>query len=82
MPIIGIDLGTSNSAAAALRGGRPVLDGAIDFMYRIKPDMVYDTGATTVINTPPMSFALRRGVCQDFAHIMFSGLRGIGLPSA
>ena len=25
MPIIGIDLGTSNSAAAALRGGRPVI---------------------------------------------------------
>jgi len=32
--------------------------------------------------TPPMSFALRRGVCQDFAHIMISGLRGIGLPAA
>jgi transglutaminase-like putative cysteine protease len=31
---------------------------------------------------PPMSFALRRGVCQDFAHIMISGLRGIGLPAA
>jgi transglutaminase-like putative cysteine protease len=29
-----------------------------------------------------MSFALRRGVCQDFAHIMISGLRGIGLPAA
>jgi transglutaminase-like putative cysteine protease len=28
-----------------------------------------------------MSFALRRGVCQDFAHIMISGLRGIGLPA-
>jgi transglutaminase-like putative cysteine protease len=27
-----------------------------------------------------MSFALRRGVCQDFAHIMISGMRGIGLP--
>jgi len=25
MPIIGVDLGTSNSAAAALRGGRPII---------------------------------------------------------
>jgi transglutaminase-like putative cysteine protease len=25
---------------------------------------------------------LRRGVCQDFAHIMISGLRGLGLPAA
>ncbi len=44
--------------------------------------MVYDTKATTVTTTAPMSFALRRGVCQDFAHIMISGLRGIGLPAA
>ena len=29
-----------------------------------------------------MSFALRRGVCQDFAHIMIAGLRGLGLPAA
>jgi transglutaminase-like putative cysteine protease len=29
-----------------------------------------------------MAFTLRRGVCQDFAHIMISGLRGLGLPAA
>jgi transglutaminase-like putative cysteine protease len=62
--------------------GRPVLDGTIDLMRRIKSDFVYEVGATTVTTTPPMSFALRRGVCQDFAHIMISGLRGIGLPAA
>ncbi len=62
--------------------GRPVLDGAIELMNRLKDDITYDTGATTVTTMPPMSFALRRGVCQDFAHIMISGLRGIGLPAA
>jgi transglutaminase-like putative cysteine protease len=51
-------------------------------MRRIKQDFTYEPGATTVSTTPPMSFALRRGVCQDFAHIMISGLRGIGLPAA
>jgi transglutaminase-like putative cysteine protease len=30
----------------------------------------------------PMSFALRRGVCQDFTHIMISGMRSLGLPVA
>ena len=50
-------------------------------MRRLKSDIVYEIGATTVTTTPPMSFALRRGVCQDFAHIMISGLRGIGLPA-
>jgi transglutaminase-like putative cysteine protease len=62
--------------------GRPVLEAGIELMRRIKSDFVYEVGATTVTTTPPMSFALRRGVCQDFAHIMISGLRGIGLPAA
>ncbi|MFZ3357771.1 MAG: transglutaminase family protein [Xanthobacteraceae bacterium] len=62
--------------------GRPVLEAAIELNTRMKADIVYEIGATTVTTTPPMSFALRRGVCQDFAHIMISGLRGIGLPAA
>src|ERR1700693_2241546 len=60
----------------------PILAGAVDLMHRIRQDFVYEVGATTVSTTPPMSFALRRGVCQDFAHIMISGMRGIGLPAA
>jgi transglutaminase-like putative cysteine protease len=61
--------------------GRPVLDAAIELNDRFKSDIAYEIGATTVTTMPPMSFALRRGVCQDFAHIMISGLRGIGLPA-
>jgi transglutaminase-like putative cysteine protease len=55
--------------------GRSVLDAAIELNSRLKADIVYEIGATTVTTMPPMSFALRRGVCQDFAHIMISGLR-------
>jgi transglutaminase-like putative cysteine protease len=62
--------------------GRPILAGALDLMRRIKADFMYEAGVTTVSTTPPMSFALRRGVCQDFAHIMISGMRGIALPAA
>ena len=62
--------------------GRPILAGALDLMRRIKADFIYEAGVTTVSTTPPMSFALRRGVCQDFAHIMISGMRGIALPAA
>ena len=62
--------------------GRPIFAAANELMHRLKSDMTYEIGATTVTTTPPMSFALRRGVCQDFAHIMISGLRGIGLPAA
>jgi transglutaminase-like putative cysteine protease len=61
---------------------RPILAGAVEVMKRIKADFTYELGATTVTTAPSMSFALRRGVCQDFAHIMISGLRGLGLPAA
>jgi transglutaminase-like putative cysteine protease len=69
-------------ARESFPAARPVLEGAIELMRRIKADFVYEIGATTVSTTAPMSFALRRGVCQDFAHIMISGLRGLGLPAA
>ena len=79
--MVSLDPEIRNYAQASFAPGRPVLDGAIELMHRLKSDMVYEIGATTVTTAPPMSFALRRGVCQDFAHIMISGLRGIGLPA-
>ncbi len=69
-------------AAESFAAGRPILEGTVDLMRRIKAEFVYEIGATTASTTPPMSFALRRGVCQDFAHIMISGMRGLGLPAA
>jgi transglutaminase-like putative cysteine protease len=68
-------------AATSFPPGRPILDGATELMRRIKDDFTYEVGVTTASTTPPMSFALRSGVCQDFAHIMISGLRGLGLPA-
>jgi len=69
-------------AAESFAVDRPILEAAVDLMRRIRADFTYEIGATTASTTPPMSFALRRGVCQDFAHIMISGMRGLGLPAA
>jgi transglutaminase-like putative cysteine protease len=62
--------------------GRPVLQGAAELMRRIKADFKYDTKATVVSTPISEAFGKRHGVCQDFAHIMIAGLRGIGLPAA
>ena len=80
--IVSIDQEISDYVRRSFTPGRAVLEAAIELIGRMKSDMVYEIGATTVTTTPPMSFALRRGVCQDFAHIMIAGLRGIGLPAA
>jgi transglutaminase-like putative cysteine protease len=51
-------------------------------MQRINRDFAYDAKATE-ISTPLLEvFEKRRGVCQDFAHVMIAGLRGLGLPAA
>ncbi len=60
--------------------GRGVLDAASDLMGRIRADFTYDSEATDVSTAPAESFEARRGVCQDFAHIMICGLHGLGLP--
>jgi transglutaminase-like putative cysteine protease len=79
---VSLDPEIRDYARASFPAGRAALDGAVDLMGRIKADFAYEIGATTVSTLPSMSFALRRGVCQDFAHIMISGLRGLGLPAA
>ena len=44
--------------------------------FRLRPQ-------ATVVSTPlKEAFEHRRGVCQDFAHVMIAGLRGLGLPAA
>ena len=62
--------------------GRPVLEAALELMGRIKSDFEYDPKATDVATPPERAFQIKRGVCQDFAHIMISGLRGVGVPAA
>jgi transglutaminase-like putative cysteine protease len=67
---------------ASFTPGRPIVAAAAELMRRIAADLVYQVGATDASTQPSVAFSLRRGVCQDFAHIMISGLRGIGVPAA
>lgn len=48
----------------------------------IDRDMTYEPGSTQVNTPPEEAFARRRGVCQDFSHIMIGCLRAIGVPAA
>jgi transglutaminase-like putative cysteine protease len=69
-------------AAASFPADGGILAGAVDLMHRIRTGFKYDPKAT-VISTPLTEvFEKRHGVCQDFAHVMIAGLRGLGLPAA
>ena len=61
--------------------GRPLLDAAHDLMSRIHSAMTYD-GDSTDVDTPALvALEQRKGVCQDFAHIMVACCRAMGLPA-
>jgi len=62
--------------------GRPILEGAIELTQRIHADFAYDPDATHIATPIAQAFERRRGVCQDFAHIMIAALRGLGLAAA
>ncbi len=61
--------------------GRPVLLGAQALMAKIFREFKFDPEATTV-STPVMEvLEKKRGVCQDFAHLMIACLRALGLSA-
>ena len=62
-------------------GEQTTLSMATALGTAIHRDFEYDPKATDVETRPAEAFALRRGVCQDFAHMMIAGLRGMGIPA-
>jgi transglutaminase-like putative cysteine protease len=55
---------------------------AMDLCLSIHRDFKYEVDATDVNTAPLDAFYLKTGVCQDFAHVMIAGLRGVGIPAA
>lgn len=61
--------------------GRPVLEGLLAFNSAIKRDFAFRSGVTGISTTVAQVIRQRAGVCQDFTHLMLSGLRCLGLPA-
>lgn len=68
-------------ALASFTPNRPILDAALDLVQRIYTGFVYDPRATTIATPVAEVFAMRRGVCQDFAHFLLACFRSIGLAA-
>lgn len=68
-------------AADCFAPGTPVLVGARALMAKIFDEFEFDPEATTV-STPILEvLENKRGVCQDFAHLMIGCLRALGLAA-
>ncbi|KTT73855.1 transglutaminase family protein [Sphingomonas endophytica] len=81
-PLIPLDRAIAAYCAPDLSPDRNALEAGIALARRIQHDFAFDTSATFVDTPPHEAFLKRRGVCQDFAQIMLTGLRAAGLPAA
>jgi transglutaminase-like putative cysteine protease len=81
-PLIPLDRTIADWCAEDLAPDRGSLEAGIALARRIQREFEFDPAATLVDTPPHEAFAKRRGVCQDFAQIMLTGLRAAGLPAA
>lgn len=80
-PRVPLEPAITEYALESVERSASVQAAALDFCLRIHREFRYDREATKVDTSPIEAFALKRGVCQDFAHVMIAGLRGAGIPA-
>ena len=81
-PRVAIDPDITAYARASVANTTSVTGLALDLCQRLYNDFAYDSEATLVDTSAREAFEMKRGVCQDFTHIMIAGLRGLGVPAA
>ncbi len=80
-PFVPRHTGFAEFAHAVFPPDAPLLDCARALMDLIHTDLTYE-GGSTAVNTPALeALTQRKGVCQDFAHIMIGCLRSLGLAA-
>jgi len=68
-------------AKPSFAAGRSLMEASIELMQRMHQDFKYESNSTE-IETPALeALAQKKGVCQDFAHIMIACLRSLGLSA-
>jgi transglutaminase-like putative cysteine protease len=68
-------------ARTSFTSGRSLYVAVRELTRRIHADFRYDPTVTHARTTVAEAFALRAGVCQDFAHIGIAAMRSLGLPA-
>lgn len=80
-PHVGLEPDALAYALPSFGPGRPLLAAVAEFTARIQADFDYRPNATAIDTPLSEVLARRHGVCQDFAHLALSGLRGLGLAA-
>ena len=79
--LVPLSEGATRYASTSLAAGRDWFEALMELTRRIHADFEFQPGATTVSTSVDEVLYQRRGVCQDFAHLMLACLRSHGLPA-
>ena len=80
-PLIPKSEAISAYAFSTFQPGRGLLACVSEITARIHADLEYQPGSTSLSTTPDDALSLRKGVCQDFAHLEIACLRSVGLAA-
>jgi transglutaminase-like putative cysteine protease len=80
-PRVALDDAITAYAEKSLAAAVTVSEVVSNLGERIHREFRFDRASTDVDTLPKRAFDIRRGVCQDFTHVMIAGLRGIGIPA-
>jgi len=80
-PLVPLSLAAHAYAAPHFAVGRDWMQAVDALMHAIHRDFEFDPEATTTSTAVDEVLQHRRGVCQDFAHLMLACLRTYGLPA-
>ncbi len=78
-PMVAADPDAGAFVASSFPPGRPILAALLDLNARIRREFAFRAGVTTISTPVSVVLKQRAGVCQDFTHLMISGLRALGL---
>jgi transglutaminase-like putative cysteine protease len=80
-PYIPLAAEFASFAAGDFTPNRSLAEAAEALIKRVRDTFTYDPAATTIATPVGEVLRLRRGVCQDFAHLCIAALRALGLSA-
>jgi transglutaminase-like putative cysteine protease len=80
-PQIAIGPDVREYARESFKPNRPLLEVALDLTERIFDEFEYQGGVSDISTPVAHVLEMRKGVCQDFAHVAIAALRSFGLAA-
>jgi transglutaminase-like putative cysteine protease len=80
-PHVRVKQSFTDYSAACFPAGQPLLECAEKLSTKLHREIRYVPGVTNISTATTEVLEKRRGVCQDFAHLMIACLRSRGLPA-